>query len=271
MKAFNMFDGKGVADDAYLAPLREKPPKQTHYDNYKLALLILGVKVLKLDVDLTLIEGQLWLAQKGTGGITSWMDINGQPDGTANGETTAFTLLAYDDDLINKIQPKSTFDGTNISVLLQGGSRTYSGWIVPFTVKFFTLGFNVMNTTPIYTFDLFTAKFNGNCEALCTGVTPGKYDITAVSEHTLLNVKRNIEITSSFNSVNLGTLLEGNANKDDRINILDFGILATAYGKNKDQSGYNAMADFDRNGAVNIFDFGLLATNYLKMAPVEVP
>jgi hypothetical protein len=31
------------------------------------------------------------------------------------------------------------------------------------------------------------------------------------------------------------------------------------------------MADFDRNDVVNIFDFGLLATNYLKIAPIEVP
>jgi hypothetical protein len=50
-----------------------------------------------------------------------------------------------------------------------------------------------------------------------------------------------------------------------------FGILATSYGKSKGNAAYNAMADFDRNDIVNIFDFGLLATNYLKMSPIEVP
>jgi hypothetical protein len=86
-----------------------------------------------------------------------------------------------------------------------------------------------------------------------------------------LNVKRNVTIVASSNAVNLSTLLEGNANNNDRVNILDFGILATAYGKSKGNAAYNPMADFDRNDIVNIFDFGLLATNYLKMAPIEVP
>jgi hypothetical protein len=48
-------------------------------------------------------------------------------------------------------------------------------------------------------------------------------------------------------------------------------LLATSYGKSKGQPGFNSMADFDRNDIVNIFDFGLLATNYLKMGPIEVP
>jgi hypothetical protein len=42
-------------------------------------------------------------------------------------------------------------------------------------------------------------------------------------------------------------------------------------GKSQGNVGYNPMADFDRNNIINIFDFGLLATNYLKMSPVEVP
>jgi elongation factor P hydroxylase len=159
----------------------------------------------------------------------------------------------------------------DISVSLQGGSRSDSGWIIPLSVKFFNPGADVMTATPIYSFNLATAKVGGYATAQCSGVMPGNYDITALSEHTLLNVKRNVAITSPSTPVNLGTLLEGNANNDDRINILDFGILASAYGKGKGQTGYNAMADFDRNEIVNIFDFGLLATNYLKMAPVEIP
>jgi hypothetical protein len=85
-----------------------------------------------------------------------------------------------------------------------------------------------------------------------------------------LNVKRNVAIATPSTSINLGTLLEGNANNNDRINIQDFGLLATAYLKIKGAPGYNTKSDFDRNDIVNIFDFGLLATNYLKIAPIEV-
>jgi len=101
MDAYNMFNGKGVADAA-------SSTGTCKYANMKLDLLIFGAKVLNLNVDLTQIEQQLCLAQKtsgpGEGGITSCMDSAGNPIGTANGETTAFTLLAYDDNLIGKIQ-----------------------------------------------------------------------------------------------------------------------------------------------------------------------
>jgi hypothetical protein len=100
MHAYNMFDGKGVADAHF--------QNTSQYDNMKLALLVFGAKVLNLNVDLTAIEQQLWNAQKTsgveTGGITSLMNSSGQPIGTANGETTALTLLAYDDNLIGQIQ-----------------------------------------------------------------------------------------------------------------------------------------------------------------------
>jgi hypothetical protein len=158
----------------------------------------------------------------------------------------------------------------NISVLLQGGSRPDSGWIIPLTVKLFAPGANVMTAPSVYTFNLTAAKSGGYANLQCTGVIPGIYDITSVSEHTLLNVRRNVMILATSNMVNMGTLLEGNANNDDRVNIQDFGLLVVSYGRGKGQSGYNAMADFDRNDNVNIFDFGLLAMNYLKIAPIEV-
>lgn len=105
MEAYNMFDGKGVADSAFYGSTPNV------YANMKLALLIFGAKVLNLNVNLTGIEQQLWSAQNMTGpemgGITSLMDSSGQPTGTANGETTAFTLLAYDDNLISQIQTKA--------------------------------------------------------------------------------------------------------------------------------------------------------------------
>jgi len=105
MEAYNMFDGKGVADSAFYNS--NSTPSARVYANMKLALLVFGARVLNLSVSLTGIEQQLWSAQNmnGTemGGITSLMNSSGQRVGTANGETTALTLLAYDNTTISKI------------------------------------------------------------------------------------------------------------------------------------------------------------------------
>ena len=82
-------------------------------------------------------------------------------------------------------------------------------------------------------------------------------------------VKKGVVITGSSTAVNMGIMLEGNADDTSVINITDFGILAATYGKSTPD--YDNRADFDRNGIINIADFGLLAANYGKSAPVEVP
>jgi hypothetical protein len=157
----------------------------------------------------------------------------------------------------------------DISAVLQGGSRPPEGWEVPITVKFFSPGADVMTVIPLEQCDLTTTKSGSTAVCQCS-VAPGTYDITVVSEHTLINVRRNVVISGPSTAVDMGILLEGNANDDDIINISDFGILAESYMKMAGEPGYDARADFDRNGIVNITDFGLLADNYIKMSPVDV-
>ncbi len=157
-----------------------------------------------------------------------------------------------------------------ISVALQGGSRPDSGYVVPLTVKFFAPGTDVLISTPLYTRNLTTAKSdNSTAVTQTSGITPGTYDISAETPTCLTNVKRGVVITAPSTAVDLGTLLEGNANDDNIINIADFGLLAASYGKSAPD--YDARTDFDRNGIVNIADFGLLAVNYGKVAPIIVP
>jgi hypothetical protein len=162
----------------------------------------------------------------------------------------------------------------SIEVVLQGGSRPDSGFNIPITVKFFSRGtinpVDVLNATPVYTFNLNTTKSgNNSATAQITGANSGAYDISVVSPHCLVNVKRNVIVTPNI-AVNMGTLLEGNANDDNKINIQDFGVLAATYKKSPGDSGYNAQADFDRNDKINITDFGMLAANYSKTSPNEL-
>jgi Tol biopolymer transport system component len=163
----------------------------------------------------------------------------------------------------------------HVSITLEGGSRPDSGYAVPLTIKLFlsgdTTSIDVLTDTPIYTFDLAAEKVGNNAIAQAGGISPGTYDISVVSAGCLTNVKRGVVIAASFSDINMGTLLEGNANDDNKINIQDFGILAASYGKGAGDSGYDARADFDRSGRINIADFGLLAANYVKHSPIEVP
>ena len=157
----------------------------------------------------------------------------------------------------------------NISVVLQGGSRPPEGWEIPITIKLFSPGADVITDTPIQQFNLTTTKSDSTAVCQCT-VDAGTYDITAVSEHTLINVKTNVVISAPSTAVDMGTLLEGNANDDIIINISDFGILAVSYMKMEGEPGYDPRADFDRNGIINIADFGLLAVNYMKISPIGI-
>lgn len=163
----------------------------------------------------------------------------------------------------------------SLSAVLQGSYRPDSGWVVPLTVNFFftsgnTTPVDVMNASPACSFNLTTIKSGGTAVALASAINPGTYDITVVSPHCLVNVKRGVAVEVPSTMVDMGTLLEGNANDDKKININDFGLLAKTYGKFSSDAGFNPGADFDRSGKINITDFGLLASNYGKYAPVEV-
>ena len=161
----------------------------------------------------------------------------------------------------------------SISVVLQGDSRPDVGWAVPLTVKFFTPRADVLNDTPTYDFNLTTTKSATGDTAVCeaTGVAPGTYDITVIGESTLLNAKRNVVISAPNTSVDLGTLLEGNANGDNIINLNDYAILSMYWLTSEAQNEYDVRTDFDRNGLINAADLYLLADNWLRSSPVEIP
>ena len=159
----------------------------------------------------------------------------------------------------------------SISVALQGDGRPDAGWVVPLTVKFFTPGANVLNGTPTYEFNLTTARSSTGSVAVCeaAGIAPGSYDITARSESTLLNVKKGVVVSSPNTAVDLGTLLEGNANQDSIVNLDDYAILSRCWLAYQTQPEYNVRADFDRDGLVDAADVSLLAANWLRTSPVE--
>ena len=95
------------------------------------------------------------------------------------------------------------------------------------------------------------------------------YDIYVKNFHTLRNVKRGVLITPPV-EVDLGLLLEGDANNDNRIRISDFAILRNAYFTDEGEPGFDPRADFDEDGKIRIRDFALLRGNYFASGDIEV-
>ncbi|MBK8026664.1 MAG: hypothetical protein IPK19_36090 [Chloroflexi bacterium] len=102
-----------------------------------------------------------------------------------------------------------------------------------------------------------------------TSVLPGDYNIRFKGSHTLARVVP-VTLAPGSNVLTIPTLLEGDANDDNRIDITDFSILAASFAQAAGQASYDARADFNIDGAVNISDFSLLATHFAT-AGEELP
>jgi len=190
------------------------------------------------------------------------VDISGQS--TAIGELSSSNcqLQAGFIPMLRAALSEQDTASVQISVALQGSSRPDpDGWEIPVTVTIGSTSYGPVTTS----------KSGDSAVCQITGIMPGDYDIAIDSTTTLQNIKRGVTIAAGENTVDMGTLLEGDANIDGIINISDFGILAVAFMSTPSDPNWDARADFDRNGIINISDFGLLAVNFVETSPVEVP
>lgn len=91
---------------------------------------------------------------------------------------------------------------------------------------------------------------------------PGIYDIGAKSLHSLESRAYGVELQEGFTpGVNLGTLLEGDANDSNSIDNADFGLLRGAFWT------ANTATDFNVDGTTDVLDYSLLHRNYGTVGP----
>lgn len=106
-----------------------------------------------------------------------------------------------------------------------------------------------------------------------TQALPGTYYVVVKNAHSLSNCRAMVNIPTA-SPVDLGGLLEGDANNNDIINGADFSLLATSYLCQQAQPCWTATqadrVDFNNDLVVNGADFSLLATNYLKQGPIII-
>lgn len=91
-------------------------------------------------------------------------------------------------------------------------------------------------------------------------VAPGDYRVRLKGLHTLRNLLPTT-LAGGANTVNMETLLEGDAFGDNRVNGRDVSLLAAAFGKSQGQPGFDPRADFNEDDAVNAADLTLLRAN----------
>lgn len=95
----------------------------------------------------------------------------------------------------------------------------------------------------------------------------GAYQVAVKGAHTLQRVV-NVELKTGDNPIQLGLLREGDAVNDNRINILDFSRLASAFGRCATMTNYLASADFDQDSCITLADVALLVQNFGHMGEV---
>jgi hypothetical protein len=143
------------------------------------------------------------------------------------------------------------------SVNLQGRPLApHMRWITDLTVGLIANG----ESSPRY--NLTTTTDNRGNFTL-TDIQPGVYDVYIKNSHTLQN---NVTVTlvDGDNTLDFGTLREGDVNDDNYVSLLDFSLLVKTYGKCQGMTDYNDQADFDRDGCITLLDFSWLSTNYAE-------
>lgn len=111
---------------------------------------------------------------------------------------------------------------------------------------------------PTYTFTR-TLSEEGHLSLI--GIQPDTYTVTIKNSHTLRN-RQMATLERGVNIIDFGTLREGDVDNDNDVDIVDFSILATTFGKCEGDPDYDDRADFNEDGCVDIRDFSLLATNF---------
>jgi hypothetical protein len=96
-------------------------------------------------------------------------------------------------------------------------------------------------------------------------VLPKNYNLAIKGSRWLQKVVMGVNASGgSVTGVN-ATLLPGDINNDNKVNLTDLGLLADAFNTDPTSTRWNADADLNCDGKVNITDLGLLADNFNKI------
>ncbi|MFH1775414.1 MAG: hypothetical protein ABH839_01980 [Chloroflexota bacterium] len=184
----------------------------------------------------------------------------------------------------NTMQPLLVTDIT-VTAQLQGDYRTLEGYNVPLSLKLYDQPVstsNIISIPPIYILtssggDISIIDKNTSTGTITLNVSEapaGIFNITLYTPHCLINLKNGVNIPAQGTQINMGTLMEGDAEditeNSKTIDSTDFQRFALAYETVSGDTDWNELVDFNRDGTVNIQDFSFLYTNYGETSPQVV-
>lgn len=149
--------------------------------------------------------------------------------------------------------PLTTITG---QIALQGRPAAPNAALqVPVTVEIYVSG----RSAPLMSY---TTTTDVNGQFTVSNIPIGNFNVGVKNIHTLRRVKLNQNLIAGGNNIDFGTLMEGDANNDNTVDLLDFSVLLATYNKIVGDPGYDARADYNGDDAVDLLDFSLLLPNY---------
>ncbi len=136
-------------------------------------------------------------------------------------------------------------------------------WSVPVSVT-------LMSASGDYTLNQAPSTDQSGYFTVTTELSPGNYLWRIKHPQTLANAG-SATLVSGTNMIEMGTLSEGDANNDNCVNALDFGILKVAFDKSFPDPFYDARTDFNGDTAVNVGDFNLQKRSFGQCGAAPFP
>jgi hypothetical protein len=94
------------------------------------------------------------------------------------------------------------------------------------------------------------------------GLAPGTYNWRVKGPQYLANSGTVALTGAPSQALETGLLRVGDANNDNLVDVLDFGVLRPTFGKSLGEPGYDVHAEFNGDNTVDVSDFSLLRSNY---------
>jgi len=150
------------------------------------------------------------------------------------------------------------------SVTLQGRPNPPSArWAISLTVE-------LLNPTTGSTLQTLATTTDNQGRFTLSGLSAGVYGLRVKGMHTLGNRRSSLTLAAGDNTVNMGTLLEGDTDNDNDVDANDASVVNVAFGSSSASANWDPRADLNGDGVVNATDMGLVALNYGKTGDVEL-
>jgi len=150
------------------------------------------------------------------------------------------------------------------SVALQGRpTPPHELWEIPLTVE-------LRDPTTDTILHIFAPHTDDQGRFTIEGVMPGTYDLRVKGMHTLANRWSELELVAGDNAVDMGELVEGDADNDNDMDGTDASLVNLAFGTVPGDANWDPRADFNEDEVVNGVDMGLLGANFGRVGDVEV-